>query len=137
MSALGTTIIVCVSDEEAFAHDVYEYLFGKLEKQKRIEETKHILVTPEHIRFVADDKQIHVDATSRVPNGMIKWILESYLKSDPSRFKEYGVIEFGDTFTISRILHPEQMEMLTCEICGFFTPYSAELYTRRMTHFGI
>jgi hypothetical protein len=136
LSALGT-IIVCVSDEEAFAHNVYEYLFRELERQKTIEESKDIIVTPEHISFDADNNEIHLDANSRVPKGMIKWILESYLNSDPSRFKDYGVIEFGDTFTIGRILHPSQMEMLTCEICGFFTPYSAELYTHRMTHFGI
>ncbi|MGI0035991.1 MAG: hypothetical protein ACRD98_08990, partial [Nitrososphaera sp.] len=66
-----------------------------------------------------------------MPREMIKWILESFLKSNPSRFKEYRVIELGNTFTIGRILHPSQMEMSTCEICGFFTPYSEELQTHR------
>jgi hypothetical protein len=135
--AVSGTIITCVSDELAFANNVYEHLYEQLERQKQFEETKDILVTRELVRLDADNNQIHVDATSHVPKGMIKQILESYLKLDPSKFKDYGVIEFGDTFTIGRILHPSQMEMLTCEICGFFTPYSAELYTHRMTHFGI
>ncbi len=135
--ALGSTIITCVSNEEAFASEVYEYLCEQLEKQKQFEKSKDIVVTPEIVRFGAENNQIHVDATSGVPKGMIKWILDSYLKLNPSRFKDYGVIEFGDAFTIGKILHPSQMEMLTCEICGFFTPYSEELYTHRMTHFGI
>ena len=135
--AVSGTIITCVSDELAFANNVYGHLYEQLERQKQFEGTKDILVTRELVRLDADNNQIHVDATSHVPKGMIKQILESYLKLDPSKFKDYGVIEFGDTFTIGRILHPSQMEMLTCEICGFFTPYSAELYTHRMTHFGI
>lgn len=69
--------------------------------------------------------------------GMIKWILESYLKSNASKFKDYKVIEFGDAFTIGRLLPLLQMEMQTCEICGFFTPYAEEIQTHRMTHFGI
>jgi hypothetical protein len=137
LQVLTETIISCVPDEETFTADVYAHLYEQLEKHSHFEESKHILVTPELVRLDADNSQIYVDATSHVPRSMIKWILESYLKSNPSKLKDYGVIEFGDTFTIGKILHPSQMEMLTCEICGFFTPYSAELYTHRMTHFGI
>lgn len=134
---MADTTIACVSDEEGFTHEVHRYLFQQLEKQRQFEEGSDILVTPELVRLDADNNQIDVDAASHAPRGMIKWILESFLKSNPSRFKDYGVIEFGDTITIGRILHPSQMEMLTCELCGFFTPYSAELHTHRMTHFGI
>ena len=130
-------IIACVSDDETFARDVYEYLYRELEKQRRLEDGKNIAVAPELVRFATDDNEIQIDSSALVPRGMIKWILESYLKSDPSKFKDYGVIEFGDAFTIGRILHPSKMEMLSCEICGFFTPYSGELHTHRMTHFGI
>jgi hypothetical protein len=133
----GTIIIVCVSDEENFSKGVHDYLYAELERQTRFEESKDLEVAPERIRLDTETNEIHVDGAVRAPTGMIKWILESYLKSNPSSFKDYGVIEFGDTFTIGRILHPSKMEMLTCEICGFFTPYSAELYTHRMTHFGI
>ena len=136
--ALGDIIITCVSDEDDFAAAVYEYLYAELEKQKQYDEGKNILVTPQLIGLGADNNnEIQIDESALVPKKMIKWILESYLKSNPSRFKDYGVIEFGETFTIGRILHPSQMEMLTCEICGFFTPYSGELQTHRMTHFGI
>jgi hypothetical protein len=135
---LGGTIITCVSDEDDFAASVYAYLYSELEKQKQFDEGKNMLVTPELIRLADDNNnEIQIDESALVPNKMIKWILESYLKSNPSRFKDYGVIEFGETFTIGRILHPSQMEMLTCEICGFFTPYSGELQTHRMTHIGI
>lgn len=131
------TIITCVSNEEGFTKAVYDYLYAELEKQKQFEEGKNLHVAPQLIRLADDNDEIHIDGATFVPKAMIKWILESYLKSNSERFKDYGVIEFGDTFTIGRILHPSQMEMLTCEICGFFTPYSAELHTHRMTHFGI
>ena len=130
-------IITCVSDEESFAKDVYDYLYSELEKQRQFEESKNLRIERELIRFVADDSQIQVDHRALVPKGIIKWILQSFLKSNPTRFKDYDVIEFGDTFTVGRVLPPSQMEMLTCEICGFFTPYSEELYTHRMTHFGV
>ncbi|MGH9993025.1 MAG: hypothetical protein ACREAZ_10365 [Nitrososphaera sp.] len=131
------TIITCISDEENFAKDVYESLYAELKKEKKLEDGRNLQVTSEAIRFAVDNNEIHIDETCLVPREMIKWILESFLKSNPSRFKEYRVIELGNTFTIGRILHPSQLEMSTCEICGFFTPYSEELQTHRMTHFGI
>ncbi len=134
--ALASTVITCVSDDEHFPRSVHEYLYAELEKQKQFEPGKNLHITPELIRLVPDD-EIHVEAGALVPKAMIKWILESYLKLDSAKFKDYGVIEFGDVFTIGRILPPSQMEMSTCEICGFFTPYGEELQTHRMTHFGI
>lgn len=137
LTALGEITVVCVSSEEDFAKGVYDYLYAHLEKLTQFEEGKDLQVTPDRIMLDADSGEIHIELALGAPKNIIKCILESYLKSDPSRFKDYGVIEFGDAFTIGRILHPSQMEMLICEICGFFTPYSAELYTHRMTHFGI
>jgi hypothetical protein len=134
---LSDIIITCVSNEEGFAKAVYDHLCAELERQRQFKEGKNLRVTPESTKFAADNSEIHIDRDAHVPRAMIKWILESYLKTNPAKFKDYGVIEFGDAFTVGRILHPSQMEMLTCEICGFFTPYSAELYTHRMTHFGI
>ncbi len=134
---MADTVISCISDEETFVHDVYDYLYKELERQKQDKESSGILLAPDLIRLDADNGEIHVNERSLVPRGMIKWVLESYLKSDPSRFKGYDVIEFGDAFTIGKVLHPSQMDMLSCEICGFFTPYSEEMHTHRMTHFGI
>lgn len=133
-------IINCVSNDDSFTNDVYDYLYLGLEKQKTFEESRHIRINKQLITMSEEDNtQIYVDRSSSVPNGMIKWILKSFLKSDPSKFKEYDVIEIADTFTIGRILNPSQAEgiLLSCEICGFFTPYSAELHTHRMTHYGI
>jgi hypothetical protein len=134
---LSYTVITCVSDDEGFANDVYENLFSELEKQSQLEEGKDLRVARELVRYVADDNQIQIDRSALVPKEMIKWILQTFLRSDTTRFKDYDVIEFGGAFTIGRILHPSKMEMFSCEICGFFTPYSEELYTHRMTHFGI
>ena len=126
--------ITCISDDERFASEVYEYLFSTLEKQRQFEEGKDIRVDKHLVALL--DNEIKLDSSAMVPKGMVKWALESFLQ-DKEKFKDYGVIEFGDGFTIGKILPASKMEMLTCEICGFFTPYAAELTTHRMTHFGI
>ena len=136
-AALQWTTITCISDNDGFAREVYDHLYLNLEKQKDFEDSKDIEVSKEMITFLEDSKEIRIDHNSLIPMGMIKWILRSFLESDPARFKDYDVIEIGDSFTIGRILDPSKMEMYTCEICGFFTPYDAELYTHRTTHFGI
>lgn len=128
-------VITCVSDNDEFANEVYDYLIAELEKYAQSKEGSHMQISKDLITLA--ENEIHVSDQTRAPNEMIKWILQSLLKSDPSRFKDYDVVEIGDTFTIGRVLPPSQMEMLTCEICGFFTPYPEELQTHRMTHFGI
>lgn len=133
-------IITCVSDDTGFAREVYDYLYTELEKQKRFEESRNLNISKDLIVQSEDaDSEIYIDRSSLIPNGMIKWILQSFLKSDPRRFKEFDVIEIADTFTIGRVLHPSKAKEIldTCEICGFFTPYSEELYTHRITHFGV
>jgi hypothetical protein len=132
----GTIVITCVSDEKDFTKSVHDYLSAELVKQVQLK-TKDRGVTLLPIRLLVDSNEIHVDTTNRAEIGMIKSILKSYLNSNPSRLKDYKVIEFGDALTIGRQLPLLQMEMQTCEICGFFTPYAEEIQTHRMTHFGI
>ena len=136
-SELQWTTITCVSDNDGFAREVYDYLYLKLEKQKEFSDSKDIQVSEEMIAFLEDSKEIRIDHKSLIPMGMIKWILHSFLESDPARFKDHDIIELGDSFTIGRVLDPSRMEMYTCEICGFFYAHEEELYTHRMTHFGI
>lgn len=128
-------VISCAGDLE-FAKEVYDLLYAGMGGQKPSEQGKQRVQIDKELISLAED-EIHIDSKSQVPIDAVKGMLESLLKSNPERFKDYSVIEFGDTLTVGKILHPSQMEMLTCEICGFFTPHSAELYTHRMTHFGI
>ena len=130
-------IIACVSDEAAFPSGVYNYLLSELAKQNHLEEGRLIRVNPELITLDPIENEIHIDSSTNIPRGMVKWILQSFLDEDATKFKDYGVVEFGGAFMIGRILDPSKMEMYTCEICGFFTPYSEEIQTHRMTHFGI
>jgi hypothetical protein len=129
--------IACVSDNDEFAREVYDYLYLKLDKQKQFEDSRDIQVSKELIVFLEETKEIHIDYKTFIPMGMIKWVLQSFLESDPARFKDHDVIELGDSFTIGRILDSSKMEMYTCELCGFFYPHEEELYTHRATHLGI
>jgi hypothetical protein len=131
---MAEIIISCAGDVE-FAKEVYDYFHSGLEDQQKFEEGRSMRINKELISLSGDE--IHVDSKSLIPKGMIKWILKSLLKSNPERFKEYGVIEFEDSFTVGVVLQPGNIEGLhTCEFCGHFTPYAEELYTHRMTHYG-
>jgi hypothetical protein len=134
---LAVTVITCISNEESFGKEVYEYLYSELEKQQQYEEGKELRITSALIMFVAESNEIHIDESAKVPNGMIKWILERYIKSNPARFEDYDIIQFGDTFTIGKLLPAREMGLYSCEICSYSTPYQEELYTHRMMHYGL
>lgn len=124
-----------MSDLEGFASEVYAYLYPLLESQTKLGAGSGMRISRELVQLEGDE--IRVDANSRFPTGMLKWGLESFLRDKKEKFKDYGVVEFGDSLTIGRILPASEMELQSCEICGYFTPYPEELQTHRMTHFGI
>ncbi len=131
---LPNLVIACVSDQESFAKHVYDELLAILERQREEKEGKLLKLDKELIALDGDEITVHESAG--VPREMVKWALESLVRRDPEKFKGYQVIEFGDSITIGRVLDPSKMEMATCEISGYFTPYEGELQTHRMTHFG-
>ena len=134
--ALAETVIACVSDDDGFAEQVYTYLLPALQSDQ-LNKGNNIRIGAESVRLNPAENEIVIDGAARVPNDLIRKVLRSFLKQDPAKYKEYDVIEFGGGFTIGRVLPPSEMEMHTCEICGFFSPYSEEIQTHRMTHFGI
>lgn len=128
-------VITCVSELEGFAQEVYDHLYSALEKQRQFEDGRSLQVDRELVTMTGSE--IQVDSRTNAPVGMVKWALESFLKENKDRFKDYAVIEFGDALTIGKVLPPSKMDLSTCEICGFFTPYAEELQTHIMTHFGL
>ena len=128
-------VITCISDREGFAGQVYDHLYSLLEKQKAFEDGRNLRIDKESVSL-NEQNEIQVDGIANVPRGLVKWALESFLRENKEKFKDYAVIEFGDAFTIGKVLPQSEMDMVTCEICGFFTPYVEELQTHRMTHFG-
>lgn len=135
MSLVSELVIACISDDEGFATEVYNHLYATLQKQRDFNEGEALRIDRQLVRLA--ENEILIDNSTRIPRKMVKWALESFLKQDPQKFKGYDVIEFGDSITIGRVLHPSKMDMLTCEICGYFTPHEGEVETHRMTHFGI
>jgi hypothetical protein len=67
---------------------------------------------------------------------MVKWILKRLLKSDQTRLKDYGVIQFEDTLTINKIVPATEMGIYSCELCSYSTLYQEELYRHRILHAG-
>lgn len=88
-------IITCISSEKGFAKEVYDYLYIELEKQANFEEGKDLHIISQLVRWLPDSNQIVIEDSAKVPDGMVKWILKRLLKSDPAKFKDFGVIQFG------------------------------------------
>jgi len=126
---------MCISSEEGFAKDVYEYLYGLLEKQQQFPEGKFLSITRQLITLTEEENEIRIDKSSQVPDGMIKWILDSYLKSNSEKFKDYVVTRFEDTFTIGKMISLDQMGLYSCELCNYTTLYKEQLYGHRMMHY--
>ncbi|HEU4604741.1 MAG TPA: hypothetical protein VFS46_00730 [Nitrososphaera sp.] len=133
---MADTLITCISNEEGFAKEVYGYLYVELEKQSHFEEGKNLQISSQRIRLLPDSNEIEIDESAQVPTGMIKWILKRLLKSDPIRFKDYGVIRFEDSFTIGRLVAATEMGIYSCDLCSYSTLYQEELYTHRILHAG-
>jgi hypothetical protein len=133
---LADIVVKCVSNEDSFANEVFDYLYSELEKQANLEQAKNLLISTRLVRLVPDASEIEIDGKARVPSRMIKWMLERLLKLDPSRFKDYGVIQFGDTFIVSKIVQATEMGIYSCELCSYSTLYEEELYRHRILHAG-
>jgi hypothetical protein len=133
---LTDILITCISNEEGFAKDVYNYLYVELGKQANFEDGKNLQINTQLVRLVPDSNEIEIDERAQVPSGMIKWILKRLLKSDPARFKDYGVIQFEDTFTISKLVPAAEMGIYSCELCSYSTLYQEELHRHRILHAG-
>ncbi|MGI0037880.1 MAG: hypothetical protein ACRD99_05940 [Nitrososphaera sp.] len=135
MSLVSELVITCISDDQGFAAEVYNYLYTMLQKQRDFDQGENMHVDRQLVALL--ENEILVSDDTKVPRKIVKWALESFLKQSREKYKDYDVIEFGDSLTIGKVLHPSKMDMLTCEICGYFTPHEGEVETHRMTHFGI
>jgi hypothetical protein len=130
------TVIRCISTDEGFAKNVYDYLYAELEKHANLKEGKDLKIDPQLVRLVPENNEIEIDEKARVSSDMVKWILERFLQSDRERFKEYSVIQFEDTFTVSKLVPAAQMGIYTCDLCSYSTLYEDELYRHRILHAG-
>ena len=129
-------IITCISDNEHFTNEVHRYLYDDLTNHNQNEPDDVFEIDSD--TFVLDGNEIHVSKASPVPKEVIKIILESLLNSDPEKFRDYMVIEFGDTITVGRAVMGYSVEgMFVCEICGYFTPYEGEVPSHRLTHLRV
>jgi hypothetical protein len=133
---LAGTVIACVSDEQDFAKDVYDYLYAELERQANFKDGESLQVTAQLVRLFPDSNEIEIDERAQVPGGMVKWILKKLLESDAARFKDYGIIQFEDTFTVSKLVQTTDLGIYSCELCNYSTLYQEELYHHRTLHAG-
>lgn len=131
----NTIRVICISNEEGFAKDVYEYLYRLLEKQQQFPEGKNLRISRQLVKLTEEDNEIYIDKSSEVPDGMIKWILDSYLSSDSAKLRDYGVTRFEDMFTIGRMISLDQMGLYSCELCNYTTLYKEQVYGHRMMHY--
>jgi hypothetical protein len=114
-------IVISCAGDSALARDIYDYA------RSSVNDTKYILL---------DEDEIGIDR-SLISRETIKQILESFVKSNPERLKDYQVVESGDTFVVAIVVEPSKMVgLLACEMCGYFTPYPEEMFVHKRMHAG-
>jgi hypothetical protein len=116
-------IVISCAGDSALAKDIYDYARSSANGK-----TEYIIL---------DEDEIGIDQKSQIPKETIKQILESFVKSNPERLKDYQVVESGDTFVVAIVVEPSKMVgLLACEMCGYFTPYPEEMFVHKRMHAG-
>lgn len=119
-AGMAEMVISCAGDS-ALARDIYDYTRSSVD-------TEYISL---------DEDEIGIDRKSQITRETVKQILESFVKSNPERLKDYQVVESGDTFVVAIVVEPSQMVgLITCEMCGYFTPYPEEMLVHKRMHAG-
>ncbi|MGI0047912.1 MAG: hypothetical protein ACREAW_00070 [Nitrososphaera sp.] len=115
-------IVISCAGDSALARDIYDYA------RSRVNGTEYISL---------DEDEIGIDRKSQLPRETVKKILESFVKSNPKRLKDYQIVESGDTFVVAIVVEPSKMVgLITCEMCGYFTPYPEEMLVHKRMHAG-
>ena len=120
-AGMAEIVISCAGDS-ALAKDIYDYT------RSRVNDAEYVLL---------DEDEIGIDRKSQILRETVKQLLESFVKSNPERLKDYQIVESGDTFVVAIVVEPSQMVgLLACEMCGYFTPYPEEMLVHKRMHAG-
>jgi hypothetical protein len=134
---LSEIVIARVSESEKIANEVYDYLIAELEKRMKKWEGGDLQVTKNLVTLAPNE--VYVSDDTCMPEETIKAILQSILKSDPSRFDNHDVIELTGTFTTGKGFHLHQEWKCSSLKFADFTPTTTKscTYTHSMTHFEV
>lgn len=118
-------IVISCAGDSALAKNVYDYTCSSV-KGLASANTEYISL---------DEDEIGIDHKSLIPKKTIRQILDSFIKSNPDRLKDYQVVESGDIFIVGIAVEPSKMDgLLTCEFCGYFTPHPEDLFVHKRMH---
>lgn len=118
------TITVSCAGDSQLAAEIYNHLCSKVGK-----------ADTGYISLVEDE--IGIDRRSTLTKDAVRQILDSFVRSNPERLKNHQVIESGDIFVVGIVAEPSKVDaLLTCEFCGYFTPYQEDLFIHKRMHAG-
>lgn len=122
-------IVVSCAGDSALARDVYDYTCSNVRGLDNGQASANI----EYISL--DEDEITIDHKSLIPKKTVRQILDSFIKLNSERLKSYQIVESGDIFIVGIVIEPSKMDgLLTCEFCGYFTPYAEDLFAHRRMH---
>lgn len=125
--------ISCAADTE-LAIEIYDYLSSKAESVLEAADAGKARVDSEFISLTEDE--IQIDQKSQLSKKAIRIVLESFIRSHSERMKGYEIVESGDVFIVAVVINPWRVnELLTCEFCGYFTPYEEDLFIHKKMHY--
>ncbi len=116
---LGLLIINCAGDTQ-LAHSIYTYISDRIDNC--------------HTFVSIKEDEIEIDrAELKLTDEEVKMLLDSFLQSNPE-LEGYKVIKFENIYTVGIPPENAKLELLTCEMCGYTTPFYEELYAHRWAH---
>ena len=123
----------CAADTE-LAKDICDYLCSKAGSVSEEAEGGKAIVIGEFVSLTEDE--IQSDQKSQLTKKAIRLVLESFIRSHSERMKGYEIVESGDVFIVAVVIKPLKLnELLTCEFCGYFTPYEEDLFIHKKMHY--
>ena len=122
--------ISCAHDND-LAKQIYEYISSEANIKRTVGQNHF---SAEHLSLIEDEIAIHKDSLVTLKDARI--ILESFVEANGDRMKDYHIIESIDMLIVSKIMMPTNVVdgMLTCDYCGYFTPYWEDLFNHKIMH---
>jgi len=119
-SIQSMSIIINCAGDTSLAERIYEHILSKTRLN-----TEFVSIREDEIEI--DDKR------SNLTNNDMKNLLEEYLRLN-AELKDYSATQFGNLFTVGIVSPDLKNELLTCEMCGYTTPFFEELFAHRRAH---
>jgi hypothetical protein len=128
---MGSVRTISCAHDNDLAKQIYAYTSSEANFKQIVVQNS---LSAEHLSLVEDEITVQEDSLVTLKDARV--ILELYIKANRDRMKDYHIIESVGILIVSKIMMPTDVVdgMLTCDFCGYFTPYWEDLSNHKIMH---